>query len=818
MRQSSKTDHVLTHNSVDAIQQAIASRLLYAVGKDRRSANQRDWMFAVFHTVRDLVMNRWRESLQESQNQDAKRVYYLSMEFLAGRALVNALLAADVYDKVKEACARLGTDFDALVDVEPDAALGNGGLGRLAACFLDSMATLALPGIGYGIRYEFGMFRQRIADGEQIEEPDQWLANGNPWEFMRPELSYVVHFGGRLESDQGLVRWVDTEEVVATAYDNAVPGFELTSVTTLRLWSAHASSAINLEAFNRGDYAGAAEAKNNSENVSRVLYPDDSTAEGKALRLRQEYFFVSASMQDIVRRYLRNHGDFELLADKVAIHLNDTHPALAVPELMRLLIDEQQLPWEAAWNLCTRIFSYTNHTLMDEALETWPVDLLTRLLPRHMGIIFEINERFLCEVRSRHASDASLLSRVSLIDERGDRRVRMAYLSVLASHKVNGVSALHSTLMVQTIFADFAALYPDRFCNKTNGITPRRWLAQANRPLATLIDNQIAPTWRRHLHELSALRTFADDDAFKNRFRLAKQQNKQRLSHYIETLLPELTINVDSLFDVQIKRMHEYKRQLLNVLHIITRYHRIIENPEADWLPRTVMFGGKAAPGYYMAKLVIRLINDVANVVNHDTRVGQNLKVVFLPNYSVSMAEVVIPAADLSEQISTAGTEASGTGNMKFALNGALTIGTWDGANIEIAQEVGMDNIFIFGKRTEEVQALRSNGYSPKNLYDTNTELRSAINAIAQGVFSSGETDRYAALVHNLLETDHYLLLADYADYIATQEQVDAVYRSPQEWTRRSILNVAGMGLFSSDRTIDEYAKEIWGVEPLFRA
>ena len=500
MRQSSKTDHVLTHNSVDAIQQAIASRLLYAVGKDRRSANQRDWMFAVFHTVRDLVMNRWRESLQESQNQDAKRVYYLSMEFLAGRALVNALLAADVYDKVKEACARLGTDFDALVDVEPDAALGNGGLGRLAACFLDSMATLALPGIGYGIRYEFGMFRQRIADGEQIEEPDQWLANGNPWEFMRPELSYVVHFGGRLESDQGLVRWVDTEEVVATAYDNAVPGFELTSVTTLRLWSAHASSAINLEAFNRGDYAGAAEAKNNSENVSRVLYPDDSTAEGKALRLRQEYFFVSASMQDIVRRYLRNHGDFELLADKVAIHLNDTHPALAVPELMRLLIDEQQLPWEAAWNLCTRIFSYTNHTLMDEALETWPVDLLTRLLPRHMGIIFEINERFLCEVRSRHASDASLLSRVSLIDERGDRRVRMAYLSVLASHKVNGVSALHSTLMVQTIFADFAALYPDRFCNKTNGITPRRWLAQANRPLATLIDNQIAPTWRRHLH------------------------------------------------------------------------------------------------------------------------------------------------------------------------------------------------------------------------------------------------------------------------------------------------------------------------------
>lgn len=814
----SHTDTLLNDNTVDAIEQAIASRLLYAVGKDRRSANQRDWMFAVFHTVRDLVMDRWRESLQESQNQDAKRVYYLSMEFLAGRALVNALLATDVYDKVKEACARLGTDFDALINVEPDAGLGNGGLGRLAACFLDSIATLALPGIGYGIRYEFGMFRQRITNGAQVEEPDDWLANGNPWEFMRPELSYAVHFGGRLKLDQGVVRWVDTEEVIATAYDNAVPGFELASVTTLRLWSAHTSSAINLEAFNRGDYAGAAEAKNKSENVSRVLYPDDSTAEGKALRLRQEYFFVSASMQDILRRYLRNHGEFESLADKVAIHLNDTHPALAVPELMRLLIDNHKLTWDTAWDLCGRIFSYTNHTLMDEALETWPVELLTRLLPRHMGIIFEINERFLSEVRARDASDAGLLNRVSLIDERGERRVRMAYLSVLASHKINGVSALHSTLMIQTIFSDFAALYPDRFCNKTNGITPRRWLAQANRPLTALIDSQIAPTWRRHLHELSALRELADDESFKGSFKLAKHQNKQRLSHYLEALLPDLQINVDSLFDVQIKRMHEYKRQLLNVLHIITRYHRIIENPQADWLPRTVFFGGKAAPGYHVAKLVIRLINDVAKVVNHDPRVGQHLKVVFLPNYSVSMAEVVIPAADLSEQISTAGTEASGTGNMKFALNGALTIGTWDGANIEIAQEVGMDNIFIFGKRTEEVQALRSNGYRPKHFYDANAELHSAISAIAQGAFSPDETDRYAALVHNLLETDHYLLLADYADYVATQEQVDEVYRSPEEWTRRSILNVAGMGLFSSDRTIGEYAREIWGVEPLFKA
>jgi len=815
MQYDSPSDNEIPENSVEAIRHSIANRLIYSVGKDLRSATQRDWLFAVFHTVRDRVMNRWRETLKESQNQDAKRVYYLSMEFLTGRALVNALLATDTYDAVKQACGQLGADFDALVEVEPDAALGNGGLGRLAACFLDSIATLALPAIGYGIRYEYGMFSQRIVDGRQIEEPDYWLVNGNPWEFMRPELSYTVRFGGRLISEGDIVQWVDAEEVVATAYDNAVPGYELSSVTNMRLWSARATSAINLEAFNRGDYMRAVEAKNISENVTRVLYPDDSSDHGKELRLRQEYFFVSASMQDVVRRYLRNHENFDLLADKVAVHLNDTHPALAVPELMRLLLDVHRLAWDEAWSLCTRIFSYTNHTLMDEALETWPVDLLGRLLPRHLRIIFDINARFLADVHTRYPGDHALLRRVSMVDERGGRRVRMAYLSVLASHKINGVSALHSDLMVKTIFSDFAMLFPERFCNKTNGITPRRWLAQANRPLAALIDGRIGTTWRRHLDQLSGLRSLSEDPAFNNAFRFAKQQNKQRLVDYIAGPLHGIVVDPNSLFDVQVKRMHEYKRQLLNVLHVITRYHRILAQPQANWVPRTVIFAGKAASAYYMAKLVVRLINDVAKVVNNDPRIGNRLKVVFLPNYRVSLAEIVIPAADLSEQISTAGTEASGTGNMKFALNGALTIGTWDGANIEIAQQVGQDNIFIFGNRTEQVHDLRASGYQPRRYYDNNFDLRSAIDRLADGAFSPEEPGRYADVVRSLLESDYYLLLADYADYVATQDKVDALYRQPTEWTRRCILNVAAMGMFSSDRVISEYASEIWGVEPL---
>jgi starch phosphorylase len=801
-------------NTVEALRRSISNRLVYAVGKDLRSATQRDWLFAVFHAVRDRIMGAWRESLARTEDQGAKRVYYLSMEFLTGRALTNAMLSAEIYEPVKQACALLGADFDALIDLEPDAGLGNGGLGRLAACFLDSMATVGLPGMGYGIRYEYGMFAQRIEHGQQVEEPDYWLVNGFPWEFMRPEFSYTIRFGGRLEPQNGHSLWVDTEDVIATAYDNGVPGHQLRSVVTMRLWSARASGGVNLDAFNRGDYIQAVEAKNVSENVTRVLYPDDRTEHGRELRLRQEYFFVSASLQDILRRHLKNHGGFEQLADKVAIHLNDTHPALAIPELMRLLMDEHKLGWESAWALCTRIFSYTNHTLMEEALETWPVDLLARVLPRHMGLIYDINARFLAEVHTRFPTDNALLRRISLIEERGVRRVRMAHLSVLASHKVNGVSALHSQLMVDTIFSDFVQMYPERFCNKTNGITPRRWLALANPPLTTLIDSRIGHGWRGDLDQLARLRDLADDEGFQNDFRAAKQLNKRRLAEVIARC-PGVTVDPLSLFDVQAKRMHEYKRQLLNVLHVISRYHRILANPQADWVPRTVIFAGKAASAYYMAKLIIHLINDVARVINADPRIGTRLRVVFIPNYRVSLAEIIIPAADLSEQISTAGTEASGTGNMKFALNGALTIGTWDGANIEIAQNVGLDNIFVFGNRTEKVAELRGYGYQPRAYYNANFDLKCAIDRLAEGAFSREEPERYRDVVNSLLESDHYQLLADFEDYCATQDRVDELYRRPAAWTRSAILNVAGMGVFSSDRTIREYASEIWGVRPL---
>jgi len=801
-------------NSVEALCRSISNRLVYAVGKDLRSATQRDWLYAVFFAVRDRIMDCWRESRAQADDQDAKRVYYLSMEFLTGRALTNAMLAADIYEPVKQACAQLGADLEALIELEPDAGLGNGGLGRLAACFLDSMATVGLPGMGYGIRYEYGMFAQRIEHGQQVEEPDFWLVNGYPWEFMRPESSYTIRFGGRLESKNGHALWLDAENVIATAYDSGVPGYQMRSVVPMRLWSARACGGVNLDAFNRGDYIQAVEAKNLSENVSRVLYPDDRSEHGRELRLRQEYFFVSASLQDILWRYLRKHSGLEQLADKVAIHLNDTHPALAIPELMRLLMDEHELDWASSWGLCTRIFSYTNHTLMEEALETWPVDLLTRVLPRHMGLIYDINARFLAEVHQRFPSDNALLRRISLIEERGERRVRMANLSVLASHKVNGVSVLHSKLMVDTIFCDFVRMYPDRFCNMTNGITPRRWLAQANPSLSALIDHRIGPDWRRDLDQLAKLRELADEPEFQQAFRLAKQQNKDRLADLMARS-PGVVVDPHSLFDVQAKRMHEYKRQLLNVLHIITRYHRILAQPQANWVPRTVIFAGKAASAYYMAKLIIRLINDVARVVNNDPRMDGQLRVVFIPNYRVTLAEIIIPGANLSEQISTAGTEASGTGNMKFALNGALTIGTWDGANIEIADNVGIDNIFIFGNRTDKVAELRGYGYQPRTYYEGNFDLKCAIDRLSEGAFSPEEPHRYQDVVNELLGTDHYQLLADYADYIACQDKVDDLYRRPADWTRSAILNVAGMGAFSSDRTIRDYASAIWGVQPL---
>jgi starch phosphorylase len=801
------------------LKRSIANKLVYTMGKDLSTAQPRDWLHATALAVRDRLVERRMKTEQAQSRQDAKRVYYMSIEFLIGRTFTNALLALDIHDDVRQALAELGVDLEALPDLEPDAALGNGGLGRLAACFLDSMATLALSGVGYGIRYDYGMFKQQIVDGRQVELPDYWLAGGNPWEFARPDVQYRVRFGGRIEvsttQDGDKADWVDTHDVMAMAYDTIVPGYATDATNLLRLWSAKADQEFNLSAFNQGNYVGAVEEKNASENVSRVLYPDDSTLAGRELRVRQEYFFCAASLQDIVQRFLEKHSDFDQLPEHVAIHLNDTHPVLAVPELMRILIDEQALAFPRAWAITQKVFSYTNHTLMQEALETWPVDMLGRILPRHLQIIFDINKIFIDSITAEFGADVELMRRVSLIDENGERRVRMGFLAVVASHKVNGVSALHSDLMKQSIFADFARLYPDRFTNKTNGITPRRWLSQANPALSELIDSRIGPDWRRHLDQIAALRETADDPVFALHVRAAKLVNKQRLARWVADNLG-LTIDPTSLFDVQVKRIHEYKRQLLNVLHVITRYNRIIANPDADWVPRTVIFAGKAASAYHMAKQIIKLINDVATTINNDPRVGDKLKVVFIPNYSVSLAEIIMPAADLSEQISTAGTEASGTGNMKFALNGALTIGTLDGANVEMREHIGPDNIFIFGNTTAEVDALRAQGYQPGQIVEQNAELKQVLEQIRDGAFSPDEQGRFQGIYDALVTWgDHYLLLADYASYVEAQDDVDRLYRQPDEWTRKAILNVAGMGTFSSDRAIAEYAEEIWHAQPV---
>ncbi|WP_219211656.1 glycogen/starch/alpha-glucan phosphorylase [Variovorax boronicumulans] len=806
---------------VAAFKRAVANKLIYAVGKDPVAASPDDWLNATALAVRDQLVERWMATTRASYAQDVKRVYYLSMEFLIGRTFTNALLALELQDIVKQALTDFGVDLAALAEREPDAALGNGGLGRLAACFLDSMATLGVPGFGYGIRYEYGMFRQKIVDGQQVETPDYWLTRGNPWEFQRPEVTYRVRFGGHVQKRDGgsAADWVDTHDVLAVAYDTIIPGYGTQATNTLRLWSARATEEIDLSAFNRGNYMQAVESKNHSENVSRVLYPDDSTASGRELRLHQEYFFVSASVQDLLRRYLRTHTTFDQLPDKVSIHLNDTHPVLAVPELMRLLLDEHGLDWDTAWGHTQKVFSYTNHTLMHEALETWPVEMMGRILPRHLQILYDLNARFLATVTQKLGHDVELLRRLSLIDETGERRVRMAYVAVLASHSINGVSGLHSELMKQSIFADFNRIFPERFNNKTNGVTPRRWLAQANPSLAALLDQRIGRGWRRDLMQLEALRPMAQQPAFVRAFRHAKRENKLRLANWIEQHMG-ITVDTDAMFDVQVKRIHEYKRQLLNVLHVVSRYQRIVAAHEAgqasELVPRVVVFAGKAASAYHAAKLVIRLINDVAAVVNNDPRVGKLLKVVFLPNYSVSLAEVIMPAADLSEQISTAGTEASGTGNMKFALNGALTIGTLDGANVEMKDNVGDDNIFIFGNTTPEVADIRAHGYQPRSFYEGNPELQGVLDAIRDGKFSPGEPARYQGIYDTLVNWgDQYLLLADYASYVETQARVDALYRDPDAWTRTAILNVAGMGAFSSDRTIAEYAHQIWKTKPV---
>ncbi|MBA4177261.1 MAG: glycogen phosphorylase [Leptothrix sp. (in: Bacteria)] len=795
---------------------AVEKHLLATIGVHPAEASQTEIMHAVAQVAREQLSQRWVACDSADRDARARRVYYLSMEFLIGRTLTNALDALELKAEMTQAARAHANSLEDLAATEPDAALGNGGLGRLAACFLDSMATLELPSFGYGIRYEFGMFKQGIVEGRQVEAPDPWVDDGTPWEFPRFGVHYPVRFGGWVEpaaDPSSAPVWRHAGEVNAKAYDMVIPGHATERVSTLRLWKAAAPAQIDLHAFNTGDYARAAEIKNQYENISWVLYPNDSTPAGRELRLRQEYFFTSASIQDILARHLAEHGRLTNLADRVAIHLNDTHPAIGVAELMRLLVDEHGFGWVTAWAVTKKVFSYTNHTLMPEALETWPVALMQHVLPRHLEIIFRINAEFLLDAAVHRPGDHEFLRRLSLVDESGERRVRMAHLSIVGSHKINGVSALHSKLLTQTIFADFASLWPERFTNLTNGVTPRRWLAQANPGLSSLIDSTIGSGWRLHLDELERLTPHAEQEDFRNAFLAVKQGNKARLAAYIASNTG-IAVDPASLFDVQVKRIHEYKRQLLNVLQVVARYQAMLADPNEDWVPRTVIFAGKAASSYTAAKNIIRLIHDVGSVVNHDDRLRGRLKLVFVPNYGVSVAELIMPAADLSEQISTAGTEASGTGNMKLALNGALTIGTDDGANIEIREQVGNENIFIFGLSTAEVAASRHHGYQPLRLYESHPRIRAVLDAIAGGQFCPEEPGRYRALVDSLLwGGDHYMLLADFDSYVAAQARVDALYQDRAAWARKAIANVAGMGFFSSDRTIGEYARDVWGLQ-----
>ena len=799
------------------IAQSLRNHLILSLGKTNSWATKRDWYQAAAFTVRDNMMGPWVKTRDKYRESDTKRVYYLSLEFLIGRMLSNAALNLKIASEISEGLNAVGQKMEEVVEMEHDAALGNGGLGRLAACFLDSLATLDIPSTGYGIRYEYGMFKQSIENGQQIENPDNWLRYQNVWEVQRPEHTCHVHFYGhvvQVPTEKGVEHhWVETETIVAMPYDVPVPGYDTGTVNNLRLWSAKSTREFDLGHFNDGNYEKSVEERNASEHISKVLYPNDSSASGRELRLKQQYFFVSASIQDILHRFLTAGNKWEALPDKVAMQLNDTHPAIAVAEMMYQLVDVHRLVRDFAWSLVTKVFAYTNHTLMPEALETWSVDLFSCLLPRHLEIIYEINHDFLHMVNHHFPGDTALLKRVSIIDETHGRRVRMAHLAVVGSHTVNGVAALHSELLKTTLFADFNRIYPGKFTNVTNGITPRRWLNQANPLLTDLIRKSIGDGFQKDLTLLKKLEPFADDAKFRKAFRTVKLSNKQRLAQKIEDVTG-IKVNPEALFDTQIKRIHEYKRQLLNVLHVVTLYNRIRRGEAKDMTPRVVIFGGKAAPGYWLAKQIIRLINDVAAIVNDDLLVGDKLKVVFFPNYEVSSAEILFPASDLSEQISTAGTEASGTGNMKMALNGALTIGTLDGANVEIKEEVGDENIFIFGLTTPEVAATKANGYNPWDYYNSNPALKEVIDMIATGFFSVEEPSRYQAIFDTLLHKgDQYLLLADYASYIETQDKVAALYQNQEEWSRKAILNVSRMAKFSSDRTIREYADNIWNVK-----
>ena len=799
---------------VEGVKKAIVYKLIFLIGRSPKEASQRDWLNATLHAVRDLVTEGWITTARQSRAEETRRVYYLSMEFLIGRTLSNAMIAEGVYDVAEKALAELNVDLEEIIEKEVDPGLGNGGLGRLAACFMDSLATLAIPAMGYGIRYEYGMFRQKIENGQQVERPDDWLEKGAPWEFMRPSKRFSIDFGGHIYFEDKKCIWNPAEKVTALAYDQMIPGYKNDSASTLRLWSAHGGEVFDLAEFNRGDHLAAVATRSANQNLSRVLYPDDSTWNGRELRLRQEYFLVSASLQDILRRHFRTHGTLDNLADKVAIHLNDTHPALAIPELMRILIDLHGYSWQNAWDVTRRIFSYTCHTLMSEALETWPVEMMAKILPRHLQMIFEINDHFLEYVKTYVTTDMDFIRRVSLIEEGYQRKVRMGWLSVVGSHKVNGVAAIHSDLMVTSTFADFARIYPERFTNVTNGVTPRRWLAVANPKLAALFDQYIGSEWRCDLSQIEKLKAFADKGEFKRAVADIKYDNKVKLAQYVKKTL-NIDLDPHALFDVQVKRIHEYKRQMLNVLHIIARYNEMLAHPEKDWQPRVFILAGKAASAYYAAKQTIRLINDVANVINNDERLKGRLKVVFIPNYSVSLAQLIIPAADISEQISLAGTEASGTSNMKFALNGALTLGTLDGANVEILDNVGKDHIFIFGNTVEQVEALRREGYRPFDYYQNDEQLREVIDQIIRGDFSPEEPNRYHSLIQGLQYHDYYQSFADFRSYVEAQKAVDKKYQDRDAWIASTIQNMVNMGFFSSDRTILEYAKNIWKIEPL---
>lgn len=799
---------------VEGVKKAIVYKLIFLIGRSPKEASQRDWLNATLHAVRDLVTEGWITTARQSRAEETRRVYYLSMEFLIGRTLSNAMIAEGIYDVAQKALAELNVDLEEIIEKEVDPGLGNGGLGRLAACFMDSLATLAIPAMGYGIRYEYGMFRQKIENGQQVERPDDWLEKGAPWEFMRPSKRFSIDFGGHIYFEGKKCIWNPAEKVTALAYDQMIPGYKNDSASTLRLWSAHGGEVFDLAEFNRGDHLAAVATRSANQNLSRVLYPDDSTWNGRELRLRQEYFLVSASLQDILRRHFRTHGTLDNLADKVAIHLNDTHPTLAIPELMRILIDLHGYSWQNAWDVTRRIFSYTCHTLMSEALETWPVEMMAKILPRHLQMIFEINDHFLEYVKTYVTTDMEFIRRVSLIEEGHQRKVRMGWLSVVGSHKVNGVAAIHSDLMVSSTFADFARIYPERFTNVTNGITPRRWLAVANPKLAALFDQYIGSEWRCDLSQIEKLKVFADKGEFKRAVADIKYDNKVKLAQYVKKTL-NIDLDPHALFDVQVKRIHEYKRQMLNVLHIIVRYNEMLAHPEKDWQPRVFILAGKAASAYYAAKQTIRLINDVANVINNDERLKGRLKVVFIPNYSVSLAQLIIPAADISEQISLAGTEASGTSNMKFALNGALTLGTLDGANVEILDNVGKDHIFIFGNTVEQVEALRREGYRPFDYYQNDEQLREVIDQIIRGDFSPEEPNRYHSLIQGLQYHDYYQSFADFRSYVEAQKAVDKKYQDRDAWIASTIQNMVNMGFFSSDRTILEYAKNIWKIEPL---